>query len=42
MGPRPQDAAEAPPSANTVDSKLGDIRRALSTLEANLGHLHQN
>ena len=41
-GPRPEQAAEAmPPSANTVDSRLGDIRRVLSTLEGNVSRLHQ-
>ena len=41
-GPRPSDAAESPPSANTVDSRLGDIRRALTFLESNVQRLHQS
>ena len=40
-GPRPSDAEANPPSANTVDSRLGDIRRALSYLESNISRLTQ-
>ena len=41
-GPRPQEAAEESPSANTVDSRLNDIRRALAHLEDNTARLHQS
>lgn len=42
-GPRPQgvEVDPVPLSANTVDSRLGDIRRNLSLLESNVARLHQ-